>query len=122
MPADVADPEFVPRPNVECLTPEVGQEAVGEIRYVRSRAVSIQTIPRQKPEKPSAVTISLLPKAAIRVDPWLWHYYAESPVPDMDLSSDRDEAPARYGPETNRKPLADGPARVKGRVSRALAR
>ena len=35
------------------------------------------------------------------VDPWLFHYYGESPVLDMSVSEDRTEALARYGPEEN---------------------
>lgn len=35
------------------------------------------------------------------VDPWLFHYYGVSPVLDMDVSTDRAEALARYGPEEN---------------------
>lgn len=33
------------------------------------------------------------------VDPWLFHYYGDSPVLDLDLQADRAEALARYGPE-----------------------
>lgn len=35
------------------------------------------------------------------VDPWLYHYYGEPPVLDMDAPADRAEAAARYGPEAN---------------------
>jgi hypothetical protein len=35
------------------------------------------------------------------VDPWLFHYYGESPVLDLAAATDRDEALARYGPEEN---------------------
>jgi len=34
-------------------------------------------------------------------DPWLYHYYGEPPVLDMDAPADRAEAAARYGPEAN---------------------
>jgi hypothetical protein len=33
------------------------------------------------------------------VDPWLYHYYGEPPVLDMDAPADRAEAAARYGPQ-----------------------
>jgi hypothetical protein len=42
------------------------------------------------------------------VDPWLFHYYGETPVLDLEVSADRAEAVDRYGPEENwqRVPLA----------------
>ena len=46
------------------------------------------------------------------VDPWLYHYYGESPVLDMDVPSDRAEAFARYGPEENWQRLPDVPGRA----------
>jgi len=33
------------------------------------------------------------------VDPWLFHYYGDSPVLDLTAQNDRAEAFARYGPE-----------------------
>jgi hypothetical protein len=44
------------------------------------------------------------------VDPWLFHYYGEPPVLDLDVPADRAEAFARYGPEENWKRLPDPPA------------
>ena len=35
------------------------------------------------------------------VDPWLFHYYGESPVLDLKVPAERAEALARYGPEEN---------------------
>lgn len=35
------------------------------------------------------------------VDPWLFHYYGESPVLDMANPTDRAAALERYGPEEN---------------------
>ena len=35
------------------------------------------------------------------VDPWLFHYYVEEPVLDLDTDSGRDEALRRYGPCVN---------------------
>ena len=35
------------------------------------------------------------------VDPWLYHYYGETPVLDMTVRVDRAEALARYGPDEN---------------------
>ena len=35
------------------------------------------------------------------VDPWLFHYYGESPVLDLGVPADRAEALVRYGPEEN---------------------
>jgi hypothetical protein len=33
------------------------------------------------------------------VDPWLFHYYEQSPVLDLTIATDRCEALKRYGPE-----------------------
>jgi hypothetical protein len=41
------------------------------------------------------------------VDPWLFHYYGDSPVLDMDVPAERAEALTRYGPEENWKRLPD---------------
>ena len=46
------------------------------------------------------------------VDPWLFHYYGESPVLDLSVPADQAEALARYGPEENWQRLPS--------VSRAL--
>jgi hypothetical protein len=35
------------------------------------------------------------------VDPWLYHYYGDAPVLDMDVPADRSEASLRYGPQEN---------------------
>jgi hypothetical protein len=35
------------------------------------------------------------------VDPWLFHYYGESPVLDMTVRADRAVALSRYGPDEN---------------------
>jgi hypothetical protein len=54
------------------------------------------------------------------VDPWLFHYYGESPVLDMATPAGRAEALSRYGPEENwqRIPMcpASVPVRRRGRV------
>jgi hypothetical protein len=47
------------------------------------------------------------------VDPWLYHYYGESPVLDMDAPADRAEATARYGGEENWKLMPDWQATVE---------
>jgi hypothetical protein len=44
------------------------------------------------------------------VDPWLFHYYGESPVLDLEILAERAEALARYGPEENWERLPDVPA------------
>lgn len=41
------------------------------------------------------------------VDPWLYHYYGNSPVLDMDAPADRTEALDRYGPEQHWQPVPD---------------
>jgi hypothetical protein len=43
------------------------------------------------------------------VDPWLFHYYGESPVLDLNIPTDQAEALARYGPEENWQLLPDAP-------------
>jgi hypothetical protein len=43
------------------------------------------------------------------VDPWLFHYYGDSPVLDLDIPAERAEALARYGPDQNWQPLPDVP-------------
>jgi len=43
------------------------------------------------------------------VDPWLFHYYGESPVLDLNIPAERAESLARYGPEENWKRLPDVP-------------
>lgn len=50
------------------------------------------------------------------VDPWLYHYYGESPVLDMDVPADRAEVAARYGPEENWRLMPDWPERTKARA------
>jgi hypothetical protein len=50
-------------------------------------------------------------------DPWLFHYYGDSPVLDLTEPAGQAEAAARYGPESNWKPLPSRAALVK--VSRA---
>jgi hypothetical protein len=47
------------------------------------------------------------------VDPWLYHYYGEPPVLDMDSPADWAEAAARYGPEENWKLMPDWQATVE---------
>ena len=41
------------------------------------------------------------------VDPWLFHYYSESPVLDLDDPGDREEAMRRYGPDEHWQKLPD---------------
>ena len=53
----------------------------------------------------------------ILVDPWLFHYYGDSPVLDLTEPAAQAEAAARYGPESNWIPLPDRASLVK--VSRA---
>jgi hypothetical protein len=43
------------------------------------------------------------------VDPWLFHYYGESPVLDLSIPADQTEALARYGPEEKWERLPDVP-------------
>ena len=45
----------------------------------------------------------------VLVDPWLFHYYGESPVLDLNIPAERAESLARYGPEENWKRLPDVP-------------
>jgi hypothetical protein len=58
------------------------------------------------------------------VDPWLFHYYGDSPVLDMDVPSERAEALTRYGPEENWKRLPDVPggAAKQTRKARFISR
>jgi hypothetical protein len=51
------------------------------------------------------------------VDPWLFHYYGDSPVLDLTEPGGQVEALVRYGREENWKPLPDRASLVK--VSRA---
>jgi hypothetical protein len=53
------------------------------------------------------------------VDPWLFHYYGESPVLDMDVPGDKAEALARYGPEENWQRLPGVTRAQPGQVSKA---
>lgn len=53
------------------------------------------------------------------VDPWLFHYYVETPVLDLTEPAGQAEALARYGPEGNWKPLPSRASLVK--VSRLLS-
>ena len=54
------------------------------------------------------------------VDPWLFHYYGEVPVLDLDVPADRAEALARYGPEENWKRVPDPPASAVSRKRRTI--
>ena len=53
------------------------------------------------------------------VDPWLYHYYGESPVLDLDAVAARAEAAARYGPQENWRLLPDLPEAVPGFAAKA---
>ena len=52
------------------------------------------------------------------VDPWLFHYYGESPVLDLAVPADRVEAAARYGPEENWQRLPNVPRAMPGQASK----
>jgi hypothetical protein len=52
------------------------------------------------------------------VDPWLYHYYGESPVLDMAVAADRAKAVARYGPEENWQRLPNVTRARPGQASR----
>ena len=56
------------------------------------------------------------------VDPWLYHYYGESPVLDMTVHAERTEALARYGPEENWQRLPDVTRAQPGQASNAVSR
>ena len=56
------------------------------------------------------------------VDPWLYHYYGESPVLDMAVAVDRAEAFARYGPEENWQRLPDVTRTPPGQESNTVSR
>jgi hypothetical protein len=57
------------------------------------------------------------------VDPWLFHYYGESPVLDLAVPGDRAEAAARYGPEENWQRLPNVTRAMPGQERKArLAR
>jgi len=56
------------------------------------------------------------------VDPWLYHYYGDSPVLDMDVPAERTEAVARYGPEENWRRVPDWPDRAKTPAAAQVAR
>jgi hypothetical protein len=47
------------------------------------------------------------------VDPWLFHYYGDTPVLDLLEPAGQAEALARYGPEENWKPLPSRDSLVK---------
>jgi hypothetical protein len=53
------------------------------------------------------------------VDPWLFHYYGDSPVLDMDVPADRVEALARYGPEENWQRVPSTPCALPRRAQKA---
>ncbi len=50
-----------------------------------------------------------VPADEFLVDPWLFHYYGETPVLDMKVRADRDVARSRYGPEENWQRVPDPP-------------
>ena len=52
------------------------------------------------------------------VDPWLFHYYGESPVLDMANPADREVALTRYGPEENWQRLPDAQRKGPGKEPR----
>jgi hypothetical protein len=52
------------------------------------------------------------------VDPWLFHYYGESPVLDLDVPADQAEALARYGPEEHWQRVPNLPRAVPGQASK----
>jgi hypothetical protein len=53
------------------------------------------------------------------VDPWLYHYYGELPVLDLDVAADRGQAHARYGPEENWQRVPNPPRAMRGREPKA---
>jgi len=53
------------------------------------------------------------------VDPWLYHYYGELPVLDMDVAADRAQALARYGPEENWQRVPNVTRALPGQERRA---
>jgi hypothetical protein len=55
------------------------------------------------------------------VDPWLFHYYGESPVLDLEVAADRVEAIDRYGPEENWQRTQPGQALKAGSLVTAKA-
>jgi hypothetical protein len=52
------------------------------------------------------------------VDPWLFHYYRERPVLDLEAAADRAEAAARYGPQTNWELMPDWQAKSAEQIPR----
>jgi hypothetical protein len=56
------------------------------------------------------------------VDPWLYHYYGERPVLDLDVAADRAEAAARYGPQNNWELMPDWQAKSAEQVPRIKGR
>jgi hypothetical protein len=56
------------------------------------------------------------------VDPWLFHYYGESPVLDLGVPADQAEALARYGPEENWQRVPNLPRAMPGQASKASSR
>jgi hypothetical protein len=55
------------------------------------------------------------------VDPWLFHYYGESPVLDLNVGTEQAEAVARYGPEENWQRLPNVTRARPGQASNASA-
>jgi hypothetical protein len=53
------------------------------------------------------------------VDPWLFHYYGETPVLDLDVSAEQAEASARYGPEENWQRVPNLPRALPGQERKA---
>ena len=57
------------------------------------------------------------------VDPWLFHYYGDSPVLDLTEPAGQAEAAARYGPEENWEVVPDRASQTKlNRVTAGLSR
>jgi len=56
------------------------------------------------------------------VDPWLYHYYGDAPVLDLEVPTERTEALDRYGPEENWKRVPHWPHRAKTPASINLSR
>jgi len=52
------------------------------------------------------------------VDPWLYHYYGEVPVLDMDVAADRAEIAARYGRQENWKMMPGWEEQIEGKLFR----
>jgi conjugative relaxase-like TrwC/TraI family protein len=106
--------------------PERGFESMRAHHHGSIRRKGGWLLPRRQPDG-SRRQGGVRPRFAITedrflVDPWLFHYYGDSPVLDLTEPAGQAEAFARYGPEENWKPLPSREALVKVSKARSVGR